>query len=113
MRLVVVDLALQEQLGEKIAFDFDERTPPKSEAKHGFAKVTQDKTAIYAGASKATDTLALAKAGTTLKIAGQVSEHDGTYYRVWYDAKTADGKNKSRTGYVLASTSEVVSSDNK
>ena len=113
MRLVVVDLALQEQLGEKIAFDFDQRTPPHSEPKHGFAKVTLDKTAIYAGASKATDTLAIAKVGTTLKITGQVTEHDGQYYRVTYDSKNAEGKNKGHTGYILASASEVVTSDSK
>ncbi len=105
LRLSVIDTALQESVGEKISFDVGEKPTAKTEPKRGFAKITADRTPILAGAGNTTDTLAYAKAGTTLKIVNAVSEGDATFYRVSLD--------KTHQGYVASTAAEVTTSENK
>jgi carboxyl-terminal processing protease len=99
--LSVTDIALGEQLSEKLSFDFtnDKRSPSKVEPKRGFVRIKDDKAKVFAGASSQTDALAETKSGMVLKVTALVHQGDETFYRVAWD--------KGHSGFVLASAAEL------
>ena len=90
LKLSVVDVALNEQLTEKLRFDLgDARQTAKVETKRVSLKATADRLAVYAAASEKSDLLAFLPKGTALKASALVVADGKSFYRVAFDKRQA------------------------
>jgi len=102
LKLSVTDLALGEQIADKLTFQVNgehHHGGIKVDAKHQFVRVLHDKTGLLSGANPQTPSLAILHAGNILKSNATVHVNDENYYRVTWD--------KNRIGYLATTSAEL------